>query len=120
MRGCLCPASDVWSRVIRLQEVSAERGYKDELSSQLIREKEAKLRAQLRKCERRMALTKAEGKWLPRLERMVQSRGLSVFERDVLIALVASVLVPNRMRSRLYSVRDILNLFFKNMKEQIE
>jgi hypothetical protein len=57
------------------------------------------MQAQMRKCERRMALTKADpSKWMPRLERMVQSRGLGDFEKDVLVALITSVLVPNRMR----------------------
>ena len=42
-------------------------------------------------------LTKKAGSWTPRLERMVQSRGLCPFEKQVLLTLIGFVIQPNKV-----------------------
>ena len=42
-------------------------------------------------------LTKKAGSWIPRLERMVQSRGLCPFEKQVLLTLIGFVIQPNKV-----------------------
>ncbi len=42
-------------------------------------------------------LTRANGSWLPRLERMVESRKLCNFEKNVLLLLIGSVIQPNKV-----------------------
>ena len=37
------------------------------------------------------------GGWIPRLERMVESRGLGSFEKNVLLSLIGSVIQPNKV-----------------------
>ena len=44
-------------------------------------------------------MTKQAGSWVPRLERMVQSRNLSDFEKSVLLTLIGSVIQPNKVHS---------------------
>ena len=44
-------------------------------------------------------LTKTAGSWVPRLERMVESRGLSGFEKNVILALIGSIIQPNKVHS---------------------
>ena len=44
-----------------------------------------------------MQLTKKAGNWTPRLERMVQSRGLCPFEKQVLLTLIGFVIQPNKV-----------------------
>ena len=43
-------------------------------------------------------LTKKAGGWIPRLERMVQSRGLCQFEKQVLLTLIGFVIQPTMVR----------------------
>ena len=43
-------------------------------------------------------LTRMAGDWIPRLERMVVSRGLCAFEKSVLITLIGFVIQPNKVR----------------------
>ena len=42
-------------------------------------------------------LTKEAGPWMPRMERMVQSRGLCEFEKKIVITLIGSVIQPNKV-----------------------
>lgn len=42
-------------------------------------------------------LTKKAGDWIPRLERMVISRGLCPFEKNVLITLIGYIIQPNKV-----------------------
>ena len=42
-------------------------------------------------------LTKKAGSWIPQLERMVQSRGLCPFEKQVLLTLIGFVIQPNKV-----------------------
>ena len=42
-------------------------------------------------------LTRKAGDWIPRLERMVVSRGLCPFEKNVLITLIGFVIQPNKV-----------------------
>ena len=46
-----------------------------------------------------LQMTKQAGSWIPRLERMVQSRNLSNFEKSVLLTLIGSVIQPNKVHS---------------------
>ena len=41
-------------------------------------------------------LTKAAGPWIPRLERLVESRDLCNFEKNVLLALIGATLQPDK------------------------
>ena len=43
-------------------------------------------------------LTRAAGSWIPRLERMVESRKLRDFEKNILLALLGSVIQPSKFR----------------------
>ena len=52
---------------------------------------------QEKKCMKRLALTKQAGSWIPRLERMVVSRNLCDFEKNVLLTLIGSVIQPNKV-----------------------
>jgi hypothetical protein len=42
-------------------------------------------------------LTKKAGSWISRLERMVQSRGLCPFKKQVLLTLIGFVIQPNKV-----------------------
>lgn len=42
-------------------------------------------------------LTRQAGSWVPRLERMVESRNLSAFEKNVILALIGGVIQPNKV-----------------------
>ena len=44
-------------------------------------------------------MTKQAGSWIPRLERMVQSRNLSDFEKSVILTLIGTVIQPNKVQS---------------------
>ncbi len=44
-----------------------------------------------------LQLTKANGDWMPRLERMAASRKLCDFEKNVLLLLIGSVLQSNKV-----------------------
>lgn len=44
-----------------------------------------------------LQLTRKAGTWIPRLERMVASRGLCSFEKDVLITLIGFVIQPTKV-----------------------
>ena len=46
-----------------------------------------------------LQMTKQAGSWIPRLERMVQSRNLSNFEKSVLLTLIGGVIQPNKVHS---------------------
>ena len=61
------------------------------------REAESKAKVQEKKCAKRLALTKQSGSWIPRLERMVQSRNLCEFEKNVLLMLIGSVIQPTKV-----------------------
>jgi SpoVK/Ycf46/Vps4 family AAA+-type ATPase len=91
------------------------------------REAESKLKVAQRKCEKRMTLTRAAGGWLPRLERMAESRNLCAFEKNVLLALIAAVIQPDkfkkfdmRISSKETTIRDVLRLFCHTLEEQIQ
>jgi SpoVK/Ycf46/Vps4 family AAA+-type ATPase len=76
-----------------------------------------------KRCERRLALTRQAGSWLPRLERLVAARGLDPFERNVLITLVGlriSVEVQ-KVVERSYSaeVNDMLTVWCSTVEERI-
>ena len=49
-------------------------------------------------------LTKKAGSWIPRLERMVQSRGLCPFEKQVLLTLIGFVIQPNKVSEYVHPV----------------
>ena len=51
-----------------------------------------------------MQLTKKSGSWIPRLERMVQSRGLCPFEKKVLLTLIGFIIQPNKVRIISYMI----------------
>lgn len=42
-------------------------------------------------------LTRSASSWVPRLERMVSLRGLSGFEKNVLLTLIGSVIQPTKV-----------------------
>jgi hypothetical protein len=71
-------------------------------------------------------LTKAASSWIPRLERMVESRNLCAFEKNVLLALIGSVIQPNKFNAgeatigrNTAQVGDLLQLFHLNLEDQI-
>lgn len=72
-------------------------------------------------------LTRAAGDWLPRLERMVDSRKLCSFERSVLLALIGSIIQPNKFNAgetviakNCAHVGDLLQLFCPSLEDQIQ
>ena len=76
---------------------------------------------QARKCEKRLELTRQSGTWVPRLERLVASRGLSSFEKNLLLTLIGSIIQPNKINNcgdinpytttSSFSVGELLRLF---------
>lgn len=44
-----------------------------------------------------LQLTRQAGSWIPRLERMVTSRGLSDFEKSILLSLIGMIIQPNKV-----------------------
>jgi SpoVK/Ycf46/Vps4 family AAA+-type ATPase len=76
-------------------------------------------------CERRLEMTRAGGGWLPRLERLVDTRGLVPFEKLVLITLVGAHISADIMqelggRYRLgLHVADLIQLLLDGLQEQI-
>ncbi len=44
-----------------------------------------------------LQLTTKSGSWMPRLERMVKSRNLVQFEKNVLLSLIGFVIQPNKV-----------------------
>lgn len=66
------------------------------------REAESKVKVQEKRCTKRLVLTKQAGSWMPRLERMVQSRNLCDFEKNVLLMLIGSVIQPNKVTETMF------------------
>lgn len=69
-------------------------------------------------------LTKA---WVPRLERMVQSRNLCEFEKNVLLTLIGSILQPTKFNNidahisnNHVMVGELLRIFCSGLEEQIQ
>eukprot|EP01006_Ploeotia_vitrea_P008062 TRINITY_DN19007_c0_g2_i1.p1 TRINITY_DN19007_c0_g2~~TRINITY_DN19007_c0_g2_i1.p1 ORF type:complete len:916 (-),score=128.42 TRINITY_DN19007_c0_g2_i1:39-2519(-) len=58
----------------------------------LLRELRGKERVQRGATEKRLAKTREVGSWLPRVEQLATKRGLSTFERQVLLLLVGGVI----------------------------
>jgi SpoVK/Ycf46/Vps4 family AAA+-type ATPase len=91
----------------------------------VLKELRAKERASLRNCGARLALTRRAGDWLPRLERLVATRGLVEFEKWVLLTLVGvhiSDEVKKAAEIRSYSsidVGDLLTLWTDGLEEQV-
>ena len=63
---------------------------------------------------------------MPRLERMVESRHLCSFEKNVLLALIGSIIQPNKFTAgdvvigkNCAQVGDLLQLFCPTLEEQI-
>ena len=72
-------------------------------------------------------LTRSSGSWIPRLERMIQSRKLCDLEKNVLITLIGSVIQPNKFSTydsgiNIHStqVGDLLRSFCSGLEEQIQ
>ena len=70
-------------------------------------------------------LTKEAGPWIPRLERMIESRNLSLFEKDVLLVLIGAILQPTRFSGsdlrigKNAQVGFLLNRFCSSLEDQI-
>lgn len=87
-----------------------------------LRELKAQLRVHDKKCAKRLTLTKDAGNWLPRMERLVQARGLDTFERQMLLLLVTSYIsseIHALGYGRSFSVGTILRAFSSTFEEQI-
>eukprot|EP00731_Ephydatia_muelleri_P032086 Em0023g593a len=84
------------------------------------RESEGKLKVLEKKCEKRLNLTKAAGSWIPRLERMVESRGLCMFEKNILLTLIGFVIQPSSGMMMCSTIGDLLRLFCTSLQEQIK
>ncbi|CAL1145902.1 unnamed protein product [Cladocopium goreaui] len=65
------------------------------------RELEGQVKQLSRKMEERMRLTKQiPNAWIPRLERILSSRHMNEFEKEVVVLLVGLILLPNRFQIR--------------------
>ncbi|XP_064405407.1 uncharacterized protein LOC135350521 [Halichondria panicea] len=91
------------------------------------REAVTKAKVQEKKCAKRLTLTRANGSWLPRLERMVESRKLCDFEKNVLLLLIGSVIQPNKFQNfevrispNFAQVGEVLRIFCEDLEEQIQ
>ncbi|KAL5457433.1 hypothetical protein EMCRGX_G034692 [Ephydatia muelleri] len=95
------------------------------------RESEGKLKVLEKKCEKRLNLTKAAGSWIPRLERMVESRGLCMFEKNILLTLIGFVIQPNKASvtgsgmffgaaQTGFTIGELLRLFCTSLQDQIK
>jgi SpoVK/Ycf46/Vps4 family AAA+-type ATPase len=80
-----------------------------------------------KKCEKRLALTREAGSWMPRLERMATSRGLCLFEKNILLTLIGFIIQPNKINpgfdsygQTVFSVGELLRLFCVNLHDQIK
>ena len=87
-----------------------------------MRELRAQSRMNKKKCEKRLALTKENGQWLPRVERMAQIRGLDNFEKQVTLALIGSRFsdeIQALGHRRGCNVGTLLRAFCDSFEEQI-
>ena len=74
---------------------------------------------QEKRCTKRLALTKQAGSWIPRLERMVQSRKLCDFEKNVLLTLIGSVIQPNKVHV-VYRFSSVARIFDRGVLVQAQ
>ncbi|KAI6657958.1 hypothetical protein LOD99_15675 [Oopsacas minuta] len=114
------------------QEALYDENFKDVRTHRQKRESEYKTKVQSRKCEKRLELTRQTGSWIPRLERLVISRGLCPFEKNLVLTLIGSIIQPNKINncgdmnpyatssSTSFSVGELLRLFCTSLTEQIK
>jgi len=55
-------------------------------------------------------ITRQSGSWMPRLERMIQLRNLSTFEKNIILYLIGSVIQSNKVSSTpiLYLLQQLI------------
>ncbi len=68
--------------------------------------------------------TRAAGPWIPRLERLVESRNLCSFEKNILLTLIGAVLQPTKISLLSYGTRrstisDLLLMLCTGLEERI-
>ena len=93
-----------------------------------IRELRSSETSAYKKCMARIEVTRANKKWLPRLERLVIKRGLDEFEKWVILTLIGCIIsvdiikaagLQNRYRDAM-TVGEMLGANCKDLREQIE
>ncbi|KAJ5071028.1 atpase [Anaeramoeba ignava] len=92
-------------------------------SEVILRQLIAKERVLGKKCERRLELTKKEGEWLPRIERLSEARRLNEFEKEVVLFLVGSNIsqsMQNAGAVRDLSVARLIRFFCRTLHEEME
>ncbi|KAJ5071330.1 atpase [Anaeramoeba ignava] len=91
-------------------------------SQALVREFSAKDHSLRTKCEQRLKLTEKNGEWIPRMERLAESRKLTEFEKNVVLFLIG-IKTSQKMLAvlnwRQVTVEMLLKMFCKNLKEQV-
>eukprot|EP00800_Vazella_pourtalesii_P010699 TRINITY_DN2610_c0_g4_i1.p1 TRINITY_DN2610_c0_g4~~TRINITY_DN2610_c0_g4_i1.p1 ORF type:complete len:970 (-),score=246.43 TRINITY_DN2610_c0_g4_i1:85-2994(-) len=112
------------------QESIYDENFKDVRTHRQKRESEYKTKVQARKCEKRLELTRQSSSWIPRLERLVASRNLCPFEKNLVLTLIGSIIQPNKINNcgdinpysttSSFSVGELLRLFCTNLTEQIK
>lgn len=123
----VCYVMKVKQYEVRMEmEAQYDDGRRDARYMRQKREAESKCKVQLKKCEKRLMITRQAGSWVPRLERMIHSRNLSSFEKNILLLLIGAVIQPNKFQS--YEVRisaqgtsvgELLRLFCTDLEEEI-
>ncbi|XP_065889621.1 uncharacterized protein [Dysidea avara] len=111
---------------VKQYEQNYDDGHRDARNIRQKREAESKCKVQQKKCEKRLSITRQSANWVPRLERMVQSRHLTTFEKNIILLLIAAVIQPNKFQSyevrvsaRGTSVGELLRLFCTDLEEEI-
>jgi hypothetical protein len=98
---------------------------------QALKEYEAKERQSYRKAMKRTELTKAEGKFVPRLETLAEQKGLTDAEKWILLSLIGGVISPtirntaskygsSQAETVAFTVGKLLSIHFQSLKDQIE
>ncbi|ELR12202.1 ATPase, AAA domain containing protein [Acanthamoeba castellanii str. Neff] len=96
----------------------------------ILRELRAKARSIEAKIEKRLAVTLMNAEWLPRIEQLVQLRGLDTFEKQVLLTLIAGMISTNVRKAssrrddpifrQSFDVGTLLGLFCDGLEQQIQ
>lgn len=99
----------------------------EKTKGETLRDLKGKEKMLLRRCEIRLQLTRDEGRWYPRLERLAEKHELCTIEKNILIILVGAVLIEGfedhlsgmRGIGPAAKVQDMFKFFAGTLKEQI-
>ncbi|KAJ6241738.1 atpase [Anaeramoeba flamelloides] len=91
-------------------------------SEQMLRELLAKERVLKKKCEKRLKLTIEKKGFIPRMEKLSKARGLTKFEKNIVLFLIGSNISQEMMNSgvsRGSTVENLLRVFCDTLEDQI-